>query len=202
MKMTRTQRAKIKNELKNQRLQQTLKEYPEVKKVFDDGKEKVNIKKFSEAIYRYPDLKSFFQPEELSPSQFFIIIKTAELRDLYKIEFQTKWTTQMADARGLRLYEDAFEFPAFEFLKECVICEKKKMGINLCPDCWERLRNALEIKTDKIRNGYWSGWGYECNCLNLDEVAKLLGLKKKPVETQQNLNSIELKGGQTEKWKK
>ena len=174
MKMTRRNEAQIKEELKKQRLQKTLEKYPELK-----GKR--IAKKFSEILYAYPDL------EELP---FEIIIKTGELRELYRKEYGIKWTTQMADARGLRLNkEETYDFPAFEFLKECIICEGKKLGINLCPNCWEKLRMALEIKTNEIKPG-WDGWGFEAHCLNLDQVAKLIGLVKKPQGVQTKLKDV------------
>ncbi len=149
-----------------ERLNQTRKKYPELKGTRI-------LKEFSELIYKYPDLENY---------PLNIIFKTAKIRDEWKREYELKWNTQMGDARGLRFNkQEAYDFPAFEFLKECVICDEKELGINICPNCWEKLRTALEIKTDESRVG-WSGWGYECNCLNLDEVAKLIGLKKKGVE--------------------
>ncbi len=150
---------------KEERLKQILNKYPELK-----GKR--IAKDFSELIYQYPDLETY---------PFALIFKTAELRNEWKKAYQNIWNTQMADARGLRFNkQEAYDFPAFEFLKECVICDKKELGINVCPNCWERLRKALKITTDESRPG-WSGYGYDCNCLNLDEVAKLIGLKKREV---------------------
>jgi len=137
------------------------------------------IKQFSEAIYEYPDLANL--PIKLA-------VLGAKFRSEQFNTYGSQHMSALASARGIyagKHFSDEKaipeDLPALRLMRECIICEENKKCINLCPECWQRIREALEIKIRKDKG--WDKWGYEANMLDLTEVIRLL-IKNKPEKYQ------------------
>jgi len=154
------------------KIERAIKRHPELKEKLKYNSNR-RITKLARAWDKYPDLKV------LSDN---LAIRAYGLREEFLREEQSNNTSGLAGARSdismglgnlrysnLDIPED-LKLP--DFKKECVVCFRKEKGINICADCWELLRKALEIKTYHSREG-WDVWGYEVD-LDLKNIVQLL----------------------------
>lgn len=130
------------------------------------------LAKYEKAIEKYPDLKEL--PIKLAAIAY-------DFREYLLREHRQGYTNALANGRsnitvGCGAWRQALsiasDLPAFDFDKECVVCFENKRGINICPECWERLRKCLELKAEQHRPG-WEGWGKEMS-LDLRPLVELL----------------------------
>ncbi len=162
-----------------EKLKRAIKRYPNLAGLKHDSTQKKL--KYAKALDKYPDLKDL---------AFLLVIKAYDFREEVLKGYQVDHTSALADARcdiqlggGFRNVKLPKDLPAFEFENECAICWEYKKGISICPECWQLIRKALEIKGENHRKG-WIGWGVEIN-LDLSPIVKLL---KSDKEGQELLN--------------
>lgn len=81
-----------------------------------------------------------------------LILPAYDFREAQLRQYKFQHTTEYANGRcKIRIggYEDEQipeDLPMLHFEKECLVCEASKKGINLCPECWHRIRKCLPQK--------------------------------------------------------
>jgi len=141
-------------------------------RIFERAYSKRMREQYQKALIKYPDLK------HLSVK---LVVLAYKFREELLREYASEHTSELANARcNIKMggcgYSQKLEIPedlpGFSFDRECIVCFRKRKGLFICPDCWQLLRLALEIKGEKTRYG-WEGWGVEMN-LDLSNVVRLL----------------------------
>ena len=126
--------------------------------------------KYRDAIEKYPDLYPLGNAD--------LILAAYDFREAQLRHYRVDHTTQYANARsdislgGYANEPIPEDILTLNFEKECVVCAERKKGINLCPECWQRIRKCLDLKGQQVREG-WVGWGYEMN-LDLRPLIEML----------------------------
>jgi len=140
---------------------------------------------YQKALIKYPDLK------HLSVK---LVVLAYKFREELIQEYAIEHTSELANARcNMKLggynnkHEIPEDLPSFSFDRECIVCWRVRKGLFICPECWQLFRLALEIKGEKMRQG-WEGWGVEMN-LDLSNVVRLL--KENPESEKLLMQNIE-----------
>lgn len=165
LRLSREERKQLRETQKETEYQGALRQYPQITHL-----SKTAASKYKRALATYPDLS------ELGNSR--LILLAYDFRQEQIRSYHTDHTTEYANARcniGCGGYKSDYtpkDLPALKFEEECVVCWEYKKGVSICPECWQLIRKAFEIKGKSHREG-WEGWGYEMN-LDLSGIVKLL----------------------------